>query len=69
MELAGFYLAFLAGSGFEAVRDGPLEDGSYTVSATRDATCSIVVSLAPRGDDEVFVTVFYGAGCAFRWPT
>ena len=68
MELAGFYGGVFTAAGFVANRDGPQEDGSYTVPAGLPNGCDALVTLVPRGEEEVFVTVYYGAGCPFRWP-
>jgi hypothetical protein len=47
--------------------DGPLEDGSYSAWSSKSDGCDIRVSAVPRGPEEVYVTVFYGALCPFDW--
>jgi hypothetical protein len=65
-EVAAYYLTELANAGYLASMDGPLEDGSYTTSASGSG-CEILITAVPRGED-VLTTVLYGAGCPTTWP-
>ena len=68
LEVAQFYVDRFAYAGYGGGRDGPLEDGSYTAWASNGYGCDILVTAVPRGDQETFTTVLYGAGCPFDWP-
>ena len=48
--------------------NGPLEDGSYEASVSDGAGCNVRVLALPRGPEEIYVTVLYGASCPFDWP-
>jgi hypothetical protein len=65
-EVAAFFVSRFTEAGLAASRDGPLEDGSYTVSASGNG-CEIMVTAVPRGED-TFATLLYGAGCPLVWP-
>lgn len=65
-EVADFFVSRFSNAGYTASRDGPLEDGSYTASASGGG-CSILVTAVPRGED-TFATMLYGAGCPRSWP-
>jgi hypothetical protein len=65
-EVAQFYVDRYAEQGYGGGRNGPLEDGSYTAWASSGYGCDIVVTAVARGD-ATLATVFYGAGCPFRW--
>jgi hypothetical protein len=54
--------------GYGGTVDGPFEDGSYTAWASNGYGCDMLVSTLPRGPEETFVTVLYGALCPFSWP-
>jgi hypothetical protein len=64
-EIAQFYLDALDEAGFGTGLDGPLEDGSYTVWSDSGYGCTSLVTVLPRGDENL-VTVLYGAGCPFE---
>ncbi len=66
-EVAGYFVGPFTDAGYTVSRDGPLEDGSYTVSASNGSACEIFLTVVPRGE-EVLTTVMYGAGCPFSWP-
>ena len=66
-EVAQFYVDRFSYAGLGGGLDGPLEDGSYTAWASSGYGCDILVTAQPRGDDEAFATVLYGAGCPFSW--
>jgi hypothetical protein len=68
LEVAQFYVDAFAAAGYGGARDGPLEDGSSTAWASNGYGCDIRVTAVPRGGEETFVTVLYGAGCPFDWP-
>ena len=46
--------------------EGPLEDGSVTVTATDGYRCQIQLTVRGTGPQESMVTVLYGAGCPFE---
>ena len=57
-------LALVYGGGI----NGPFEDGSYETWASNGYGCDIRVLALPRGSEEVYVTVLFGALCPFEWP-
>jgi len=67
-DVAQFYVDQFSAVGYGGGRDGPLEDRSYTAWASNGYGCDILVTAVPRGAEETFVTVLYGAGCPFSWP-
>ena len=67
MAVAQFFVDRFTEAGFRASRDGPLEDGSYTVVASKGSGCDLLVTALPRGEDTL-ATVLYGAGCPLSWP-
>jgi hypothetical protein len=52
-------------SGMTASIDGPLENGSYVVSATGTPGCAVQVTIEPLGTT-IIETVLYGAACPFE---
>lgn len=62
--LAEFYATGLEERGLPGAVDGPLEDGSVTAWGSNGYGCDALVTVLPRGDDNL-VTVLYGAGCPF----
>jgi hypothetical protein len=67
-DVVNFYAARFADVGYGGTVDGPFEDGSYTAWASNGYGCDMLVSTLPRGPEETFVTVLYGALCPFSWP-
>lgn len=69
-EVVAFYGDALGRAGFPGGVNGPFEDGSYTAVASdgQGQGCDILVTARPRGPEETYVTVLYGAGCPFDWP-
>ena len=65
-DVAQFYVDRYTEEGYGGGRNGPLEDGSYTAWASDGYGCDIVVTAVSRGESTL-ATVFYGAGCPFRW--
>jgi hypothetical protein len=63
-DVAGFFVAELGATGWTVNRDGPLEDGSIDVTATKGDACQLAISVLPVGDGSL-VKVLYGAGCPF----
>jgi hypothetical protein len=63
-QLAGFYRHGLDELGWDVSIDGPLDDGSYSVSASNGSGCDALATILPRGDESL-VTVLFGAGCDF----
>ena len=61
-----FYRAAFRDASFEIGTDGPLEDGSVTVTANDGDQCRIELSVRGVGAKESMVTVLYGAGCPFE---
>ena len=68
LAVTQFYVDAFSAAGYGGGRDGPLEDGSYTAWASNGYGCDILVTVVPRGDEELLATVLYGAGCPFSWP-
>jgi hypothetical protein len=64
-DAATFYRDELTSMGLVVSSDGPLEDRSYTVSATDQLDCELQVSTVPLGDTTL-IRVLYGASCAFE---
>jgi hypothetical protein len=62
MVIAAFYRDALQGMGMSVSVDGPLEDGSVTVSGTDRGACAVQVSVRPAGSTNL-ISVLYGAGC------
>ena len=67
MEIAQDFRAAFQQAGFAAVNlDGPLEDGSVTVSVPGfDGACRIEVQVVPLGS-VVVARILYGADCPFE---
>jgi hypothetical protein len=65
--VANEYGRWFADAGYGGAVDGPFEDGSYTTWASDGYGCDMLVTAVPRGPDEVYVTVLYGALCPFEW--
>ena len=62
-DIANAYVTDLEIGGWQAVVDGPIEDGSVLVDAVHDGTtCRAQVRATPLGGI-VRITVLYGAGC------
>ena len=61
-----FYRDAFRDQGYVIGTDGPLEDGSVTVTATDTYQCRIQVSIRGVGDQESIVTVLFGSGCPFE---
>jgi hypothetical protein len=62
-DIAGGYVTDLDVGGWQTAVNGPLEDGSMTVDATRPGTtCRAQVRATPLGG-VVRITVLYGADC------
>jgi hypothetical protein len=64
MVIAAFYRDALQGMGMIVSLDGPLEDGSVTVSGTSGSGCAVQVGVRPAGSTNL-ISVLYGAGCPF----
>lgn len=64
-SIAQFYLDALSAAGYSVGKDGPLEDGSITVTASDGYQCRMELSVLPI-DVGSLVTVLYGAGCPFE---
>ena len=64
MVIAGFYRDALQAMGMTVSMDGPLEDGSVTVSGADGNNCAVQVSVKPAGSTNL-ISVLYGAGCPF----
>jgi hypothetical protein len=60
--IASFYRDALVVRGFDALVDGPLEDGSLTVSADDGYGCRVQVTVTPAGSTNL-IAVLYGTGC------
>jgi hypothetical protein len=61
--VAQVYATDLTLAGWQALMEGPLEDGSVAVNAARDSTtCRARVTATPLGG-VVRITVLYGADC------
>ena len=63
-DVADDYDTALNGSGWTVNRDGPLEDGSFTIQATNTGGCKAKVTIASIGDASL-VTVLYGTSCPY----
>jgi hypothetical protein len=63
-SVVSFYRSALEAAGYSVSVDGPLENGSFTISATGSAGCAAQVSVEPLGSS-ITVTVLYGAACPF----
>jgi hypothetical protein len=66
-QVASFYAQAFSSAGYGGSIDGPLEDGSYGAWASNGYGCDVRVEAVPRGSEETYVTVFYGAMCPFSW--
>jgi len=64
MVIAAFYRDALQAMGMTVSMDGPLEDGSVTVSGADGNNCAVQVSVKPAGSTNL-ISVLYGAGCPF----
>lgn len=64
MVIAAFYRDALQATGMTVSLDGPLEDGSVTVSGTDGYECEVQVGVEPAGSTNL-ISVLYGAGCPF----
>jgi len=62
MVIAAFYRDALHATGMVASTDGPLEDGSVTVSGSDGDGCAVLVSVKPARSTNL-ISVLYGAGC------
>ena len=62
--ITSFYRSGLEAAGYSVSVDGPLEDGTYTISAAGPAGCAAQVTVAPLGGS-ITVTILYGAACPF----
>jgi len=60
-----FYRQAFRDAGYSIGTEGPLEDGSVTVTATDGYQCRLELSVRGTGARESLVTVLYGAGCPF----
>ena len=60
-----FYRQVFRDAGYSIGTDGPLEDGSVTVTATDGDQCRMQLSVHGTGAQKSLVTVLYGAGCPF----
>ena len=66
-QAASFYARAFSAAGFGGGLDGPFEDGSYSAWASNGYGCDMLVQALPRGSEETYVTVLYGALCPFAW--
>ena len=64
MVIAAFYRDALRAMGMIVMMDGPLEDGSVTVSGADGNDCAVQVGVRPAGSTNL-ISVLYGAGCPF----
>jgi hypothetical protein len=64
-DVAAFYVSALDAAGWSASRDGPLEDGSIDVTATKGEGCQLAISILPFAEGSL-VRALYGAGCPFE---
>jgi hypothetical protein len=64
MVIAAFYRDAIQAMGMTVSVDGPLEDGSVTVSGTDVNGCSVQVGVRPAGSTNL-ISVLYGAGCPY----
>ena len=64
-DVARFYEDALEDKGMLVSSDGPLEDGSVTVSASDGYDCQVRVRIRPAGS-LTLIAVLYGAGCPFN---
>jgi hypothetical protein len=67
--IAQFYGQRFSAVGWGGGVEGPLEDGSYEAWASSGYGCDMVARVVPRGFDETFITILYGAGCPSSWPS
>jgi hypothetical protein len=58
------YVTALHGGGWTTNKDGPLEDGSFTVEASSAGGCKAKVTITSIGDASL-VAILYGASCPF----
>jgi len=65
-EVVQFYRQSFRDAGATIGTEGPLEDGSVTVTADDGAGCRIQLSIRGTGTREAMVSVLYGAGCPFE---
>lgn len=63
--IADGYVTRLGDGGWTVNKDGPLEDTSIVVSATKDGGCKAQVTVKSIGDAST-VTILYGANCPFE---
>lgn len=64
-DVARFYGDALEDRGMLVSSEGPLEDGSVTLSASDGYDCRVQVGFRPAGS-LTLIAVLYGAGCAFN---
>ena len=65
-EVVRFYREAFGAADYTIGIDGPLEDGSVTVTASAEASCRIQLSIREMGARESMITVLYGASCPFE---
>lgn len=65
-EVVQFYRQTFRDGGFEIRTEGPLEDGSVTVTAESATGCRMQLSVVGTATRESMATVLYGAGCPFE---
>ena len=65
-EVVQFFRQSFRDAGATIGTEGPLEDGSVTVTADDGAGCRIQLSVRGTGTREAMVSVLYGAGCPFE---
>ena len=63
--IADGYVTRLRDGGWTVNKDGPLEDGSIVVSATKEGGCKVQVTVKSIGDASL-VAILYGASCPFE---
>ena len=63
-DVADGYVVGLHGAGWTVNKDGPLEDGSIVVNATKAGGCKAQVSVKSIGDASL-AAILYGASCPF----
>ena len=68
-RVVGFYGQEFSSVGYGGGVDGPFEDGSYSAWASNGYGCDMMVEAVPRGSEETYVTVLYGALCPFAWES
>jgi hypothetical protein len=64
-DVADGYVTQLGAAGWTVGKDGPLEDGSIVVSATKGAACKAQVTVRSAADGAL-ISVLYGAACPFE---